>query len=277
MTLDYGMLDGRRPYYRVGDPDGDPLFVLPGLSDAFQRGAPSRGTAVVLSRLYREFSDRDVWVVGRRRHLSVGSSTRDMAASYATVIDEQGLWPADVIGVSMGGLVAQYLAADYADYVDSLALVSAASRLGGHGEQVIRDWRQLAGKSKWADILADAERESATGTKRTVAPFLIELAGIFADLRPAVPADVVVSLSACLEHDSRDRLGDIDVPTLVAAGDADHFFPEPRLRETKDGIDDATLALFKGVGHNLAVSETDELNGITRRFFEGFRDNALYP
>ncbi|SEL74869.1 alpha/beta fold hydrolase [Haloferax larsenii] len=277
MTLDYGMLDGRRPYYRVGDPDGDPLFVLPGVSDAFQRGAPSRATAAVLSRLYSGVSDRDVWVVGRRRHIPVGSSTRDMAAEYATVIDEQGLWPADVIGVSMGGFIAQHLAADYADYVDSLALVSSATRLGGHGEQVIRDWRTLAGKGKWAELAADAERESATGVKQTVAPLLVEFAGTFADLHPAVPADVVVSLSACLEHDSRDVLDDIDAPTLVAAGDADHFFPEPRLRETKDGIDDATLALFKGAGHDLAVSEADELNGIVRRFFDGFRGDGLYP
>ncbi|ELZ98853.1 alpha/beta hydrolase [Haloferax mucosum ATCC BAA-1512] len=277
MDLDYGMLDGRRPYYRFGDADADPVFVLPGLSDAFQRTAPSRGTAMVLSGLFREFSDRDVWVVGRSQHLPVGTSTRDMAAGYATVIDEHDLWPVDVIGVSMGGLVAQYLAADYGDYVDSVALVSAATRLGGHGENALRRWRNLAGKGKWAEAVAEMEREAATGYEQKLAPTFLGLAGRFVDFRPVVPADAVVSCTACLEHDSRDVLDGIDAPTLVAAGDADRLFPVPRLRETKAGIDDGTLALFKGVGHDLAVSEPRELNGIVRRFFDGFRGDGLYP
>ncbi|KAB1196220.1 MULTISPECIES: alpha/beta fold hydrolase [Haloferax] len=277
MDLDYGMLGGNRPYYRFGDTDGDPLLVVPGLSDAFQRGAPKRSTAMMLTGLFPEFADRDVWVVGRRRHIPVGSSTRDMAAGYATVIDEQELWPVDVVGVSMGGLIAQYLAADYADYVGSVAIVSAGSRLGGHGENVIKQWRNWAGKGKWTDVLADTVREAATGAGQTVVPPLVEFAGRFTDLRPAVPADVVVSCTACLEHDSRDVLGDISTPTLVAAGDADRLFPEPRLRELKDGIDDSTLALFRGVGHDLMTEETKPLNGIVRRYLEGFRGDGLYP
>ncbi|AFK19333.1 alpha/beta hydrolase [Haloferax mediterranei ATCC 33500] len=277
MDLDYGTLDGRRPYYRFGDSDADPLFVLPGLSDAFQREEPNRGTAMILSSLFREFSDRDVWVVGRPQHLPVGSSTRDMAAGYATVIDEHDLWPTDVIGVSMGGLVAQYLAADYGDYVDSVALVSAGTRLGGHGENVMRRWRNLAGKGKWADIVAEMARESATGYEQTLAPTLLKAAGRFVDFRPVVPADAVISCTACLEHDSREILDDIDAPTIIAAGDADRLFPEPRLREAKDGIDDATLALFKGESHDLATSESRELNGILRRFFDGFRGDGLHP
>ncbi|WP_416839747.1 alpha/beta fold hydrolase [Haloferax sp. DFSO52] len=277
MDLDYGMLGDHRPYYRFGDTDGDPLLVIPGLSDAFQRGAPKRSTALLLTDLYREFADRDVWVVGRRRHIPVGSSTRDMAAAYATVIDEQDLWPADVIGVSMGGLIAQYLAADYADYVDSVVLVSAGSRLGGHGENVVTKWRNWAGKGKWTDVLADTLRQTNTGSGQRVTPLLVELAGRFTDFRPAVPADVVVSCTACLQHDARDVLGDISAPTLVAAGGSDQLFPEPRLRELKDGIDDSTLALFSGVGHDLTTTETRTLNGIVRRYFDGFRGDGLYP
>ncbi|KAB1194216.1 alpha/beta fold hydrolase [Haloferax sp. MBLA0076] len=277
MDLDYGMLGGRRPYYRFGDTDGDPLLVLPGLSDALQRGEPNRGIAMALTGLYREFSDRDVWVVGRRRHLPVGSSTRDMAAAYATIIDEQDLWPADVIGVSMGGLVAQYLSADYPDYVGSVAIVSAGTRLGGHGETALKRWRNWAGKGKWSDVLADTEREVADGYEKRIAPPLIQLAGRVADFRPEVPADVVLSCTACLEHDSREILETIDAPTLVAAGDADRLFPEPRIREVKDGIDDATLAMFKGVGHNLATGTPRELNGVVSRFFDGFRGDGLYP
>lgn len=206
MDLDYGMLGGRRPYYRFGDADADPLVVLPGLSDAFQRIDPNRGTAAALAALFREFDDRDVWVVGRSRHLPVGSTTRDMAAGYAGVIDEQDLWPADVI-----------------------------------------------------------------------APALIEAAGRVVDFRPAVPADAVVSCTACLEHDSREILGDIDASTLVAAGKADRLFPEPRIRELKGGVADATLALFSGAGHDLATSEPRTLNGVVRRYFDGFRGDGLYP
>ncbi|MFC7203522.1 alpha/beta fold hydrolase [Haloferax namakaokahaiae] len=277
MDLEYGMLDGRRPYYRIGDTDGEPLVILPGLSDSLQRDEPNRGTAMALAGLYRSFLDRDVWVVGRRRHIPAGSTTRDMAAAYATVIDEYDLWPADVIGVSLGGLVAQYLAAEYADYVDSVVLVSCGARLGGYGEELAKRWRTMAGKGEWSEIIADTERKSAPGYQRQVLPSMIRVAGRFVDLRPEVPADVVLSLTAALEHDARDVLGDIDAPTLVVAGDNDRLFPEPRVRELKDGIDDSTLALFKGAGHGLATSKPKRVNEISRRFFDGFRGDGLYP
>lgn len=67
--------------------------------------------------------------------------------------------------------------------------------------------------------------------------------------RVGVIADVVTSIQACLDHDGTDRLGEIDVPTLVLGGTADHLFPEGVLCETANGIADAQLKFIEGAGH----------------------------
>ena len=61
--------------------------------------------------------------------------------------------------------------------------------------------------------------------------------------------DLLVEAKAECEHDSKNRLAEIKVPTLVIAGDSDFAFPEQLYRETAAGIPNARLILYEGVDH----------------------------
>jgi pimeloyl-ACP methyl ester carboxylesterase len=265
VPTDSGRIDGRLPYYRAGD-GPETLVVLPGLSDAFV-GDPNPLTAAILGQsVYRGLTDDfTVWTVGRPRGLDDGTTTRDMAGAYSTVLDE--LDGGHVLGYSLGGLVAQHLAADYPQFVDRLVLGSSAYRLGGHGLSLAERWRDLAEAGEWGPLYASTAVESYVGWRKDVYPPLFRAVG--AVLTPPYPDDVVVSCEACLDHDTGDRLGEISAPTLVLGGDSDRLFPVPRLRETKEGIPEATLALLDGAGHGVSEEFRDQFDGLVRRFLRG--------
>lgn len=261
-AVDHGRFERRIPYYRAGD-GPETLVVLPGLADAFAR-APSRATAEYLARAtYRGLTDDfTVWTVGRPRPLDPEATTRDMAGAAATALDE--LDGGHVFGYSMGGLVAQHLAADYPRLVDGLVVGSAAARLGDAGRAVVEDWLTWARQDAWGSLYASAARESYTGWRRRAYPALLRLFGPV--LAPPSADDVETSVRACLDHDTTDRLGDVRARTLVVGGTEDRLFPPELLRETKDALPDATLALLSGAGHDALTEHGRTFNRIVGRF-----------
>jgi pimeloyl-ACP methyl ester carboxylesterase len=67
------------------------------------------------------------------------------------------------------------------------------------------------------------------------------------------------------KHDFKDRLAEITAPTLVIAGAQDPFYTETSLRETSEGIPNASLILYAGKGHAAAGKqfERDVLGFLT--------------
>jgi pimeloyl-ACP methyl ester carboxylesterase len=247
VAVDYGLFEDRLPYYRFGS-GTDPLVVVPGLSDAMRRGEPNRAVGEALARRYRAYTDDyTVWVVSRPSGLPAGSSTRDLAGGYATVLEAVG--GGDVLGLSLGGFVAQHLAADYPALVDRLVLGVSASRLGEEGRTVVSRWRQLAAEGQWGELAADTARHTYVGWRRPAYAAALRAFGATALGRPATPADVVISCEACLDHDAGDRLAELPVPTLVVGGDRDELFPANLLRETAETLPEGRLELLPGVGH----------------------------
>ena len=101
-----------------------PLVMLPGLS--FQR---VKGAAPALRYMYREFGkSHRVYVIDKKNEVPEGYTVRDMADDTAYAMERLGLSDADVLGVSQGGIIAQYLAIYYPKLVRRLAL-------GGHGRE----------------------------------------------------------------------------------------------------------------------------------------------
>jgi pimeloyl-ACP methyl ester carboxylesterase len=253
--VDYGLFEDRLPYYRFGS-GTDQLLVIPGLSDALRGDGPNRAIGEMLARRFRAYADDyTVWVVSRPSGLPAGSSTRDMAGGYATVLDAVG--GGDVVGLSLGGFVAQHLAADYPALVDRLVLGVSASRLGEEGRSIVSLWRRLAAEGRWGPLAADTARHTYVGWRAPAYAAALRVLGATALGRPGTPADVVVSCEACLDHDAGDRLAALAVPTMVVGGDRDDLFPVDLLRETADTLPEGRLELIPGVGHG-ATEQTRE-------------------
>ncbi|XVH31503.1 alpha/beta fold hydrolase [Haloferacaceae archaeon DSL9] len=267
MHVDYGILSERVPFHAVGD-GPKPLVVLPGLGDSLRSGSPSRLTAEFLGRYYyREFlDDYTVYVLSRPRGLPDGATTREMAATYVPVVER--LDSPHVLGISMGGLIAQYLAIDHGDLLDRVVLGVSASHLGRAGRAIVDQWAAWARDERWRRLVEDTIAVTYTGFRKTLYPLALSAAG---PLRrpPAVGGDVVVSCAACLDHDATDELDRISAPTLVIGGREDPFFPPALLRETATAIPRGTHQLLAGVGHGAFDERKADFDGHVRRFLDG--------
>ncbi len=260
-----GQLLDEFPYVRVGDGPRT-LLLIPGIGDALFDGEYGPLASWGLRAFLREYvDDHTVYLVSRPRGLAEGTSIRDMARDYGRVLDEE-LGPASVIGVSMGGLIAQDLAIDRPDLVDRLVLAVSGCRVAAESVPTIRRNRRRALERDWTALRSDLVRELYTGWRRAVYPRLSRTIGRVRPPAPADPLDAVVSIDAVLEFDSRERLERIHAPTLVIGGTDDLYFPEPVLRETHEEIPDAQLAMFREARHGAFLERKAGFDNWVTRF-----------
>lgn len=276
MGREHGLLAGpagRYPFVEFGSGPRT-LVVFAGLSDAFQPERPPRYLGLLLERYYyRLFTDDyTVYLVGRRRNLPAGTTTREMAAEYADLLRDANLAPVDVLGVSLGGLIAQHLAADAPDLIRRVVLGVSGRRVGEAGRRTLRRWADWADRDWWFDAYLDSIPVTYTGYRRWLYPPLIRAVGRWLLSEPAAVSDVAVSCRACIDHDATDRLSDVAAPTLVIGGAEDHFFPAEILRETAEAIPDSRLELVEGTGHGAFEERKRAFDRTVLSFLLGGRD-----
>lgn len=237
------------PYARFGFGSRS-LIMLSGGPD-FRHEPPSAINMRWVAGAYGLFaSDYTVYYVTRKQGLPTGYSFGDMARDYAVMIRDELGGSADVIGISTGGMIAQHLAADQPDVVRRLTLVCSAYRLGDEAQRLSMRISKLAVKGRWRSISATIMGGIfARGVKH----YLFRIVGWLLPppiLRPTGgPSDGLIELEAERSHNFKDRLSEIQAPTLVVCGDDDFFFPIQLVRETAAGIPNARLIVYEGVGH----------------------------
>ena len=249
LATETGTFSGEFPYVRAGD-GPENLMILPGIT--LQNEPPSRLDAWTYRLGFGRFArGHTVYVVKRKRGMPPGYTTRDMAADYGRVL-EQELGPSHVMGFSTGGSIAQYVALDRPELVGNLVLVVTASRMSEAGRETCERWQRLARERRWRDLRADMASATVTSetNKRLAGTFMKVLGGLMLGT-PSDPSDFLATLEADLGHDTTARLPELSAPTLIIGGGDDPFFPEPLLRETAGKIPDAELRVYEGVGHGV--------------------------
>ncbi|MBQ6088863.1 MAG: alpha/beta fold hydrolase, partial [Firmicutes bacterium] len=114
------------------------VIILPGLSDGL---ATVRGKALLLAKPYKMFFDEfTVYMFSRKDDMPDGYSIRDMADDQAAALKELGIEKACVMGVSQGGMIAQYLAACHPELVEKLVIAVSASSFNEITENRIGLW-----------------------------------------------------------------------------------------------------------------------------------------
>lgn len=260
------------PVIRFGGGDRR-LVIIPGLSDALQGEDPSRLTRLLLERYYmRAFAEKfDVYVVSRPRELPDGVTTRELAAGYADVLGELG--NTDVLGISMGGLIAQYLGIDHTERVDNLVVALAGPRLSESGRARVTEWIDAAQAGRWADVyLGTIESTYSSSSKRAVYGAMLKLPGVARE--PSFPADFVNSAQACLDHDASDELGDIETRTLVLGGEEDVLFDADSLREMGARLQKGEVTILDATGHGAFEERRSEFTQAVVSFLQQSPDGS---
>ena len=238
-------------YNRVGHGPRD-LVVFQGL---LFENKPLPGLMVrFLAGTYKFLEESyTTYIVTRKPGLPDGYSMQDMSDDYATMIKEEFGGPVDVLGVSTGGSIVQHFAADHPDLVRRLVIHSSAHTLNDAAKSVQMRIGHLARQRRWRAAYAAMVgfMLPRNGIKKYVAKPVAWLGSLLGAIfgAPEDPSDLVVTIEAEDKHNFKDRLAQITAPTLVVAGDKDPFYTETLFRETAEGIPNARLILYEGMGH----------------------------
>lgn len=189
-----------------------------------------------------------------------------MAADVARLLVRLDAHPAHVLGISLGGAVAQQVALDFPDLVRSLVLVNTAARL------VSDQWRQrLMGLRRVAGVYLYGMDRVAEGVAQRLFP-RPEQAALRQEtaerLRSNDMAAYRATLWAVARFDVRARLGEIGCPTLIVAGDEDTTVPLASKRLLAERIPGSRLEIITASGHATPVDQSEAFNRVAITFLE---------
>lgn len=239
------------------------LIILPGIGDGLKT---AKGMALPFALMYRLFAkDFSVYYFSRRSPLPAGFSTRDMAKDVHTAMQMLNLRSASVIGVSMGGMIAQHLAADYPNCIDRLVLAVTCSRPNPILTAAVGAWTDLARKSDGKGLMLDSARRMYTEKTFRKMKTAYALAGGLA--APKSFDRFIVMASACGAHDAFDALPRIACPTLVIGGEKDESLGAQPSIELSERIPSAELKMYPEYGHAL-YEEARDFNQIVFSFLK---------
>jgi pimeloyl-ACP methyl ester carboxylesterase len=234
-------------YERSGS--GPPLLMIMGMS-----GTSLHWGEALLSDLRRDFD------VIAYDHRGVGASSRlpdgavtiaEMAEDAAALIDALELDRANVMGISMGGMIAQELALAHPEKIAALTL--GCTYCGGPGSALAAP-ADIQGLAE-AMMSGDRQRAIRAGWEINVSPAFADDPRAWAEFqeiaaRRAVAVPVVMAqMQACTAHDTNDRLPGLEAPTLVIHGTLDRLLPVANGRLIASRIPGSRLEILEDIGH----------------------------
>jgi pimeloyl-ACP methyl ester carboxylesterase len=238
------LFDGRAfELVEHGRPGGTPLLLLHGITDTWRSFEP------VLPFLP---DDWHVVSLSQRGHggsdEALSYRTREFAADAAAVMQALGMAPAVVVGHSMGAANAMRIAIDFPSHVRGIVAAGAFASFADKPDLVGFIEEEVASLDDTVPYaLGDAfQRDTLAGP---VAPGLVET--MVAECLRTPPATWRGAFAGLLEDDFGAELGCIDVPVLLAWGDADSFVPEEDQRRLQRALARSTRSVYRGVGHAL--------------------------
>ena len=254
-------------YERAGE--GEPLLLIQGMSANLL--AWGRPFASLLEESFDvvSFDNRGMGLSGPATEQF---SIAEMAADTAGLLDALEIETAHVLGISMGGMIAQELALAHPEKLRSLTL--GCTYCGGPGSQVMdpADFQALAEAMASGDqdrvFRAMYELNLSPGFRADESRYA-EFAAMAA-ARPAPRQVIGFQLQAIAAHDTSARLPELRVPTLVVHGTVDRILGYPNGPLIASLIPGARLETFEDVGHLFWWEQPERAAGLVR-------DHALAP
>jgi 3-oxoadipate enol-lactonase len=248
-------------YERRGS--GPPLLLIMGMS----------GTALHWGEPFLSALERDFEVISYD-HRGVGASSRlegpvtivQMAEDAGGLLDALGIDSAHILGISMGGMIAQELALAHPERVRTLTL--GCTYCGGEGSTLMSP--DLVRRLSEVRRSRDRERILKATWEANVSATQAEDAGAYATYRTisqerAVALRVIAAQVAAIdEHDTSARLHELAMPTLVVHGAADQVIPVENGRMVASLIAGSRLEILDGVGHLFFWERPDHSAALVR-------------
>jgi pimeloyl-ACP methyl ester carboxylesterase len=272
-------------YETQGDPANPPLLLIMGLGaqltlwpEEFVAALASRGFYVIrhdnrdigLSTKFTEAGVPNIRRIALMRMFGLRArvpyTLSDMAADAVGLLGALGIARAHIVGASMGGMIAQLVAATYPDRVLSLTSIMSTTgsrRLPPPRPAALAALMQRPPATIDEDAVVEIGRRivAAIGSPGYPADQERLRARVIRDFRRSFhPTGPVRQMAAILDDGDRSlRLRGVTAPTLVIHGAADPLVPVQGGRDTARKIAGAKLIEYPGMGHDIPLELVDDM------------------
>jgi 3-oxoadipate enol-lactonase len=246
---------------------GPPLVLLMGIG--FDSSLWTLAQVPALSQRFQVIlvDNRDA---GRSSRAEAPYTIADMADDTARVLDALGVERAHVLGLSMGGMIAQQLALRHGARLDHLILTGCGAAPARAAFDPIRAWSWIKAHDPSGETFACEQLTWLFSTQflRNRAGVKQTLAMLSSNPHPIDAAAYGRQARAYLEYDALDRLQGIEAPTLVIVGEQDLLTPPHVCREVAAKIPGARFEQIAGPGssHAVPLERPDDFNALVTRF-----------
>lgn len=224
-----------------------PLVIIPGLGDGLQT---VKGMAIPLSITYRILADRyKIYVFSRINELRQEYTTRDMAADVAEAMEILNITSAYVMGISQGGMIAQWLTADFPERVQKLILAVTTAKPSQLTRERIEHWQKLSQSGNFKHLMLDIAKHSYTQKSYQKWWLLYNIMGRLGRIKDE--KRIAIQSQSCLTHDSLEVLKEIQCPTLVLGALEDDVIGVDGSKALAKAISGCQLLILKHSVHAL--------------------------
>lgn len=189
----------------------------------------------------------------------------DHVADAATVMDWAGAKDAVIVGLSVGGMIAQGLAAERPDLIRGMVLCDTGAKIGN--PDMWAD-RITALRADGLDAMGDVvmERWFSRAFRRDKAA---ELA-IWRNMLVRTPLEGYINVCAAIaDTDLKESTARLRLPTMALGGDEDGSTPPDLVRETAEMIPGSTFHVINGAGHLPCIEKPVETAKLITEFLKG--------
>jgi pimeloyl-ACP methyl ester carboxylesterase len=253
--------------YSVEGDGPETVVLVNGLADELETWAYQ--TPALLDAGYRvlSFDNRGI---GKSSKPAGPYSSEMLAADTKALVDELGVTDFHLMGVSMGGMIAQAYALEHPGDLRSLTLACTYAAPGPFCSRMFAMWADIVPVQGVPMVMRDVTLWAFTlDFFRDREPELVEFETAMRYVDQPVHA-YLAQLAVIQSHDTTTRLSKITVPTLVLAGEEDILIPTRLSRELHDLIPGSTWATTAG-GHACLWEYPDEFNS---RFVDFLRQHT---
>lgn len=231
------------------------LILIPGLSDGLMT---VKGKALLLAKPYRLFfKEYTVYMFSRKNVLPENYSIREMAHDQVQAMIALSIKKASIMGVSQGGMIAQYIAIDYPEFVERLVLAVTASRINDTIEECVTKWIDYAKDRDHKALMIDTAEKGYSKKYLRKYRKIYPVIGLIGKRKTY--ERFIINANSILNFNAYHELDKITCPTFVIGGDEDKTVGVDASYELNQKIKGSKLFIYHGLGH-AAYEEAKDFN-----------------
>ncbi|MHA3962676.1 MAG: alpha/beta fold hydrolase [Candidatus Thorarchaeota archaeon SMTZ1-45] len=266
-------------YDTFGNPSDPPMLLIMGLGaqmirwdELFCKALAGQGRWVIrfdnrdvgLSTKFEEAGIPNIMSLIQGQKVDVPYKLKDMAEDAIGLLDELGIEVADVVGVSMGGMIAQTMAIHYPERIRTLTSIMSSTGNPELPQSTPEAFEVLLAPpaSNRTDYIT-SQLKAAKVLHGSTYPLNEEYVRNYSERsydRCYHPQGFSRQLGAVLASGSRNEaLANVKIPTLVIHGSIDPLVPVEGGKDTAKSIPDAKLLIIDGMGHSFPTEVVPQI------------------